>query len=359
MVWCFYINYLKNNDFCLTLERYVISFDRYPEICRHSSRRIFMAKTVLALAWGALALLAIGCATVSTPQYVPVAAPTVSAATQKLVPAKLLKRKLAIARFSNETRYGRSLLTDGDLDPLGKQASDMMYNRLIASGQFLVFERPDLEKIRREHRLAGQENLVGVDTLVVGSVTEFGRSTDGKVGFLSATKNQVARAKVEVRLIDVKTGLAFFTATGSGEANTETGSIAGYGSRADYDASLNDRAIGAAISDLMNAIVNKLSERPWKTDILKLEGTRAYISGGERQGLKVGDRLAVMREGQKVKSQQTGFEITLPSERLAVLRVTSLFGDSESNEGAICEVVEGALPEAQNVYVTEMKGSNP
>lgn len=299
-----------------------------------------------------------GCATVATPEYVPVAPPSQSISQAKPLPVKLLKRKVAVARFTNETRYGRSLLTDGDLDPLGKQASDMMYNRLISSGQFLVFERPDLEKIRKEQKLSGQENLIGVDTLIVGSVTEFGRSTGGKVGFLSATKNQVAKAKVEVRLIDVKTGQAFFTATGSGEANTETGSVAGYGSRADYDATLNDRAIGAAISDLMNAIVNKMSERLWRTDILKVEGGRAYISGGERQGIKQGDRLAVMREGQKVKSQQTGFEITLPSERVAIIKVISLFGDSESNEGAVCELAEGSLPEKLDVFVTEMKGNN-
>lgn len=318
-----------------------------------------MARKIQFLGMGILALMGLGCATVATPEYVPVAAPVHVVSQAKPFPAKLLKRKIAIARFSNETRYGRSLLTDGDLDPLGKQASDMMYNRLISSGQFLVFERPDLEKIRREQNLSGQENLIGVDTLVVGSVTEFGRSTGGKVGFLSATKNQVAKAKVEIRLIDVKTGQAFFTATGSGEANTETGSIAGYGSRADYDATLNDRAIGAAISDLMNGIVNKLNERPWKTDVLKVESGRAYISGGERQGLKPGDRLAVMRDGQKMKSQQTGFEITLPSERVAIIKVVSLFGDSESNEGAICELVEGIFPEKLNVFVTEMKGTNP
>jgi len=318
-----------------------------------------MPRILQPLGAGILALIGLGCATVATPEYVPVAPPIQAISSAKPLPAKLLKRKVAVARFSNETRYGRSLLSDGDLDPLGKQASDMMYNRLISSGQFLVFERPDLEKIRREQKLSGQENLIGVDTLIVGSVTEFGRSTGGKVGFLSATKNQVAKAKVEVRLIDVKTGQAFFTATGSGEANTETGSIAGYGSRADYDATLNDRAIGAAISDLMNSIVNKMSERPWKTDILKIEGSRAYISGGERQGIKVGDRLAVMREGQKMRSQQTGFEITLPSERVAILKVISLFGDSESNEGAICEMVEGVFPDHLNVYVTEIKGNNP
>jgi len=317
-----------------------------------------MARLTQSLGLGASVAIMVGCATVATPVYVPVAPPAQVVSPATPLATKLFKRKVAIARFSNETRYGRSLLTDADSDPLGKQASDMMYNRLINSGQFLVFERPDLGKITREQKLSSQENLVGVDTLIVGSVTEFGRSTGGTVGFLSATKNQVARAKVEVRLIDVKTGQAFFTATGSGEANTETGSIAGYGSRADYDATLNDRAIGAAISDLMNGIVNKLSERPWRTDILKVEGSRTYISGGEHQGLRPGDRLAVMREGQKVKSKQTGFEITLPSERVAIIKVISLFGDSEANEGAVCELAEGAIPEKLDVFITEMKGNN-
>lgn len=308
-----------------------------------------------------LSLLVLGCATVTTPQYVPVPPPsraaTVTAQVSTAqVSTKVFKRKVAVARFSNETRYGRSLLQDGDMDPLGKQASDMMYNRLIASGQFLVFERPDLEKIRREQRLTGKENLIGVDTLILGSVTEFGRMAQGKVGFLSATKNQVAKAKVEIRLIDVKTGQAFFTATGSGEANTETGSIAGFGSRADYDASLNDRAIGAAISDVMNSVVNKLSERPWRTDILKVDGSRIFISGGERQGLRVGDRLVVSREGEKVKSQQTGFEISLPAAQVAVVKVISLFGESESNEGAICELVDGNISTGQPLFVSAQKG---
>lgn len=300
-------------------------------------------------------LVGIGCATVSTPVVVPVTPASTVQHQANPLPEKWFKRKIAVARFTNETRYGRSLLTDGDLDPLGKQASDMLYNRLIKSGQFLVFERPDLEKIKREQRLTGQENLVGVDTLVVGSVTEFGRSTGGKVGFLSATKNQVARAKVEIRLIDVKTGLAFFTATGTGEASTETGSIAGFGSKAEYDATLNDRAIGAAVSDVMNDLISRINERPWRTDILKVDGNHIYITGGQRQGLKLGDQLAVFKEGQKVKSAQSGLDITLPSERIGSVRVVSLFGESEVNEGAVCEITEGNIQSQNQLYVTEVK----
>ena len=168
---------------------------------------------------------------------------------------------------------------------------------------------------------------------------------------------QTARAKVEIRLADAKTGYVFFVATGTGEASTESGEVAGFGSKADYDATLNDRAIAAAITDVQNALIAKLEERPWRTDILKMSGTQVYLSGGARQGLRVGDTLSVMRQGEIIKSEQSGFPITLPSTALGKLRVTSLFGDDETNEGAIAEVISGALPQAKGpvLFITESK----
>jgi len=301
-----------------------------------------------------------GCATVSKPPAA-VEAPITRAQQQEAQKAlsipgiRTLKRKIAIARFTNETRYGRTLLRDDDLDPLGKQASDMLASRLVASGKFLVFERPDLEKIEWEQAILEDSNLVGVDTLILGSITEFGRSTMGKVGFLSATKKQIAHARVQIRLVDPRTGHVFFSATGSGEASTESGEIAGFGSKADYDASLNDKVFGAAVSDVQNELISKLEERPWQTDILKIQGTQMFISGGEHQGIKVGDVLAVMREGDRIKSQQTGFEITLPGTKIGTIRVVSLFGDSEANEGSVAEILSGSFSDGRpdGLYVAE------
>src|ERR1700689_860091 len=207
----------------------------------------------------AIILLATGCATTSTPRQV-VSAPMsatqqADAQRQAAVPvAKTLKRKVAIGRFTNETRYGKTFLVDANNDPLGKQVSDMLSTGRVASQQFLVFERPDLDKVKAEQSIAHESGLVGVDVLVIGSVTEFGRSTTGKTGFLSGTKVQTAHAKVEIRLVDVRTGYVFFTASGASDATPESGEVAGFGSKADYDASLNDRAIGAAISDVHNEL---------------------------------------------------------------------------------------------------------
>jgi curli biogenesis system outer membrane secretion channel CsgG len=303
-----------------------------------------------------------GCATTS-PHQQQAAAPVshdqqVAAQKQAAqVVAKTLKRKVAIGRFTNETRYGKTFLVDANQDPLGKQATDMLSTRLVQTQKFLVFERPDLNKIQAEQMNLKGSNLIGVDALIVGSITEFGRNTTGKAGFLSATKIQTAHAKVEIRLVDVRTGYVFFTSTGTGDASTESGEIAGFGSKSDYDEALNDRAIGAAITDVQGALISKLEERPWRTDILKVDGNLIYISGGSQQGLKVGDKLAVLQQGEVVKSAQTGFEISLPAKAVGTVKVNSLFGDNETNEGAVTELLSGAVTDSQKraLYLTEIK----
>jgi curli biogenesis system outer membrane secretion channel CsgG len=290
-----------------------------------------------------------------------VQAPSAAATAQKqaeLAPPtiKSFKRKIALGRFTNETRYGKALL-GGDIDPLGRQTGDMLSAKLVDSGRFIVLERPDVAAVKAEQVRAGEGDIVGADTLIVGSLTEFGRAAEGQAGFLSNTKRQVARAKVEVRLVDVRTGHAYFSATGTGEAAVEQGTVMGFGSHAQYDATLNDRAIGAAVSDLLNSLVSKLDERPWRSDILKVEGARVFISGGTRQGLKPGDRLAIMRGGERMKSGQSGFEIELPPSRLAEVEVESTFGNSVTNEGAITRIVSGTIPggNATGLFVAELQ----
>jgi len=267
---------------------------------------------------------------------------------------KTLKQKIAVGRFSNETRYGKSLLRDQDLDPLGKQAADIMTAYLTNTNHFLIFERTDISKVEREQERGSVGDLVNVDTLIVGSVVEFGTNVDGKRGFLSKKKVQRAHAKVAVRLVDVRTGLVFHSAVGEGEATTQTSTVLGMGSTSKYDGTLTDKAISVAIEDMIEELVNTIKARPWRTDILQVQGSTVYISGGKSQGIKVGDRFSVIREGEKVKSQQSGFEITLPGKQIAEIEITALFGESETTEGSVATLVSGSIgDDLGNVYVAE------
>lgn len=289
-------------------------------------------------------LLLSGCATpAKTPQAV--ALPGAAIQPPPPAPSFEFKRKIAVGRFTNETRYGRALLTGDEIDPLGRQVSDILSARLTDTGRFLVFERPDLNLIKGEQQLTGDHgNIIGVDMLLVGSLTGFGRDVAGENGFFSNTKKQVAQATVDIRLVDVHTARVLFAATGHGEASLENGTVLGFGNQAGYAGSLNDKAIAAAISDVMTPLVSQMTQREWRTDILKIEGSQVFIAGGTHQGLKVGDRLMVMRSGGVAKSAQTGFDIPLPPTQVGVIRVRQTFGEDETTEGSICDIIEGSIP---------------
>lgn len=303
-----------------------------------------------------LAILAVtgmlsGCATQSPPVIQKEASQSASAqkTAQQQTAAQVpvtptLKRKIALGRITNETNYGRSLLRDRHGDPLGKQVTDLLSKALTESGSYLLFERPDITRIEAESRLTETKlNLIGVDALIVGSLTEFGRKTVGETGFVSASKRQVAFAKIDIRVVDVTTGHVFFSTSGAGEASTETASTFGFGSQAGYDGTLNDAAIRQAVSDAVSRLAVEMNARPWQTYILKSEAGQVFIGGGKSQGIKPGMLFSVQTQGEKMKSPQTGAEITLPGRQVAKIRVDASFGDNELNEGSVAAFVEGNI----------------
>jgi curli biogenesis system outer membrane secretion channel CsgG len=286
----------------------------------------------------------------------PQVSPVVVAASK---PAeRQLKRKVAIARFSNETRQGQSFFLDQNRDWVGKQAMDILSAKLTSTDKFVLLERADLDKITQELKVGSLENLhIPADQLIVGSVSEFGRKTVSDVGLFSRVKKQVAFAKVNVRLVDVQTGRIVYSAEGEGEAFSEAGSIFGVGARADYDSTLNDKAIDAAIGKVVNNIMENLLDKPWRAYLLSYQNGAYVMSGGKSQGIRPGDRFAVYRRGPLVKNPQTGMMLELPATKLATLQVTEVLGTDVSNEVSLGSVTEGALPVENfgDLYVQEAR----
>ena len=269
-----------------------------------------------------------------------------------------LKRKIALGRVTNETLHGRSLLRDSQNDVLGKQVTDLLSKALSKSGKFLVFERPDLGRIQQEAALTGESlNLVGVNNLLIGSLTEFGRRTTGESGFLSGSKKQTAVAKMDLRLVDAKTAQVVKGFSGSGEASIENVNVLGFGSRADYDGTLNDRAVAIAVDDAVNELIQIVERTPWQSDILSIEDDAIYMSGGSAQGVQEGMEFDVLVRGKKVKSKQSGFMIQLPGKKVATVKVLSTFGNSEAEQGAVVALSSGSLAgySAADLMVQEIK----
>lgn len=288
------------------------------------------------------------CATVQKPnKVVPVSQPkqvSPSLVQEKKAQYKGLKRKVAIGRFTNETKYGQSFFMDENNDRIGKQALDILSDKLMQTEKFILLERADLDKIQKELSIGNAAPLKNMaDYLIVGSISEFGRKTVGKVGVFSRTKTQAAYAKVNIRLIDVYTGEIIYSESGEGEAYAEDGSVLGIGGRAGYDSTLNDKAIDAAITDVASNVIENLMQKPWRSYVLGYENELFIIGGGESQGIKRGDVFDVIAEGKKVKNPQTNTMITLPGKKLASLQVVDTYGAVAAEEVSFCTLVQGNI----------------
>ena len=174
---------------------------------------------------------------------------------------------IAIARFTNESIYGSGLFTDESGDRIGKQASDLLARHLMATQRFNIMERQDINKLKSEAQLMGEteqqfkQNLIGVDALIMGSVVELGRDTTGGAWLIGKEKTQRARARVVLRLVDPKTGEVFYTQEGAGDATLSASSTLGFGGTAEFDSTLEGKAIDAAIVNMINNVVNTLNSR--------------------------------------------------------------------------------------------------
>jgi len=196
---------------------------------------------------------------------------------------------------------------------------------------------------------------IPADYLIIGSITDFGRRATGKVGIFSRTQKQTAYAKVNVRLVDVRTGQIIYGETGEGEAFSEAGTVLGAGSQAGYDSTLNDKAIDAAISKLVVNISNNLLNNPWRSYILSQQDGIWMLAGGKTQGIKVGDVFTVKLRGDTVINPQTKLPIELPGTNVARLRVIQLTGEDLQSEISFCELLDGEIDSGQlnRYFVTE------
>lgn len=272
---------------------------------------------------------------------------------------KVIKRKVAIARFSNETQYAKGIFYDKENDPMGKQALDILSTKLAASGKFLLLERSDLSALLEESQKGGNDiSNIGADYLIFGSITEFGRKNVGTSGVFSASKTQTVEAAVAVRLVDVSTGLIIYSDEAKGSADLTTKTTLGVGGRADYDATLSDKAISEAIGQLVENIINKSTDKAWRTYFLSFEDDAVLIAGGASQGIEVGDIFTVKSKGRMVKNPQTGLMIELPGKQLGTVKILATGGDTPETEYSFVEVSSNNIIDVDKIteyYIEEIK----
>src|SRR5258708_7535266 len=118
------------------------------------------------------------------------------------------KSTVVVGKFDNRSSFMRGIFSDG-VDRLGGQAKTILITHLQQTGRFSVMDRENMEEIKRESSLKGQEQqLKGADYAITGDITEFGRKEVGDeqlFGIVGSGKQQVAYAKVSLYVVNVNT----------------------------------------------------------------------------------------------------------------------------------------------------------
>ena len=96
------------------------------------------------------------------------------------------KKRVAIMNFDYATvRSSSAALFGTDLD-IGKGIADLMVEKLVQSGVYSVIERKALDKVLAEQNFSNSDRadtatgaklgkILGVDAIILGSITQFGR----------------------------------------------------------------------------------------------------------------------------------------------------------------------------------------
>ena len=127
-------------------------------------------------------------------------------------------------------------------------------------------------------------NKIGADYIILGSITEYGRKAEGEQKVFSSIKTQTVEAGVSIRLVEASTGLIIYSDEAKGFAETTTKQTMGVGGTAGFDATLSDKAISAALSQLVENIINKCmdTQRNLESELLRKISSLLQHSSSKR-----------------------------------------------------------------------------
>ncbi len=172
------------------------------------------------------------------------------------------QHNIGVIDFTNKTKYGARRLSDS--------AFEILTTELSRSGNFIVVERARMDKILEEMKLqlsgvTSGENaaelgkILNCEYLIVGSVSNFGVTTEGKDFIIAQQKIQKVKAEVDLRIIKVETGAIIYSAYGKGEIEKKISSNFGMGGTGGYDETLAGESLRIAIKHSVHDLIDYFS----------------------------------------------------------------------------------------------------
>ncbi|MBI4374297.1 MAG: hypothetical protein HY542_05410, partial [Deltaproteobacteria bacterium] len=228
------------------------------------------------------------------------------------------KARVAVSQFGTTDRFA-SVYGGWNI---GGGLSAQLVTLLIESGRAVVVERAILSKVLIEQEL-GQANLsspftqtpagqlLGVDYLIVGEVTEFEERQAGIGGGVSIAKTfgpkitsdfVAAHVGLDLRVIDTRTGEILHSHRATGRAWERASSLRidykfiEFGGDLFYKTPLGKatrNAISDALQFILEVVEKRTEEFSWMARVIEVDQEMLYIDAGKKTDIRTGDRLKI------------------------------------------------------------------
>jgi len=258
------------------------------------------------------------------------------------------KKRVAVMNFDYATVKSYSAAIFGTEQDIGKGIADLVVEKLVQGGQYSVIERKELDKIIAEQNFSNSDRadsttaakiarILGVDAIITGSITQFGRD-DKSTGVAGGAANVVsghfglgkvkqsegkAVVGISARMINTDTAEIIAAVKGLGESSRKGTSLFGAGggdtragggvdmTSSNFSQTIIGEAVDRATTDLCAQLNEQASKLPNRVVVISglvadATGGTLVLNVGSRAGLKVGDRLEVRRKIRDVKDPATG-----------------------------------------------------
>ena len=322
----------------------------------------------------------------------PAAAPPAAAPAAAAAPAP--KRLVAVMNFDYGTVKTVVASIFGTDQDVGKGITDLMVQKLVQDGKYRVIERAALDKIVAEQNFNNSDRadpasaskigrILGVDTIILGSITKFGRD-DSKVGGVAGghsgwtgalagmgKKESKAVVAITARLVNTTTGEILASVTGNGESSRSglflgggggSGSGGGGGafdmSSSNFSQTILGEAVNKAVADCATQLDASAATLPtikatYSGLVADVSGNTLIINIGNKVGVRVGDQIDISRPVRTVKDPATGKVLKTVTSKLGMGVVTDVDADTATLN------YTGATPPKVGDVAASTGGSTP
>jgi curli biogenesis system outer membrane secretion channel CsgG len=264
-------------------------------------------------------------------------------------PAPSVRRRVAVLDFDYGTVHSNVTGIMGSDVDIGKGVAAMLVSELARNGTYTVMERSQLDRILSEQNFqqdsradastaAKLGRLLGVDAIIIGSITQFQREDKNiQLGLRRETKATVA---IDARIVQIGTGEILGVAQGKGESKRarmksgEDDRANAYRGQDMWSSNLASTLLGEATRTAVINLVTTLAAAAPKIPhtetvtivaalVADVSGNEVVINVGTSGGVKVGAEYAVLRPGREIRDPATGALLRRTTSSVGRIKITS------------------------------------